>query len=133
LPGDEIIGYITQGRGVTVHRKDCTNVVNEVERERLVAVDWGDVAQVYPIKLQVDAWDRTGLLRDISAVIAEAGVNITDVDFGRDDGGMANLSLDVEVSSTAQLSKLITRIQSLWSVVNVVRKGETIVRDQVGK
>lgn len=133
LPGDEIIGYITQGRGVTVHRKDCTNVVNEVERERLVAVDWGDVAQVYPVKLQVDAWDRTGLLRDISAVIAEAGVNITDVDFGRDDGGMANLSLDVEVSSTAQLSKLITRIQSLWSVVNVVRKGETIVRDQVGK
>ncbi|MCK9356842.1 MAG: ACT domain-containing protein [Dehalococcoidia bacterium] len=104
-----------------------------MERERLVAVDWGDVAQVYPIKLQVDAWDRTGLLRDISAVIAEAGVNITDVDFGRDDGGMANLSLDVEVSSTAQLSKLITRIQSLWSVVNVVRKGETIVRDQVGK
>jgi guanosine-3',5'-bis(diphosphate) 3'-pyrophosphohydrolase len=133
LPGDEIIGYITQGRGVTVHRKDCPNVVNEVERERLVAVDWGDVAQVYPIKLQVDAWDRTGLLRDISAVIAEAGVNITDVDFGRDDGGMANLSLDVEVSSTAQLSKLIIRIQSLWSVVNVVRKGETIVRDQVGK
>ena len=128
LPGEEIIGYITQGRGVTVHRKDCPNVVNESERERLVAVDWGDVAQVYPVKLQVDAWDRTGLLRDISAVIAEAGVNITDVDFGRDDGGMANLSLDVEVSGTAQLSKLMAKIQSLWSVVNVVRKGETIVR-----
>jgi len=133
LPGEEIIGYITQGRGVTVHRKDCPNVVNEAERERLVAVDWGDVAQVYPVKLQVDAWDRTGLLRDISAVIAEAGVNITDVDFGRGDGGMANLMLDVEVSGTAQLSKLIAKIQSLWSVVNVVRKGETIVREQVGK
>ncbi|HPL30736.1 MAG TPA: bifunctional (p)ppGpp synthetase/guanosine-3',5'-bis(diphosphate) 3'-pyrophosphohydrolase, partial [Anaerolineae bacterium] len=64
LPGEEIIGYITQGRGVTVHRRDCINIINESERERLVAVDWGDVAQVYPVKLQIDAWDRSALLRD---------------------------------------------------------------------
>jgi GTP diphosphokinase / guanosine-3',5'-bis(diphosphate) 3'-diphosphatase len=133
LPGEEIIGYITQGRGVTVHRKDCVNVVNESEKERLVAVDWGDVAQVYPVKLQIDAWDRSALLRDISAVIAEAGVNITDVNFARQDGGVASLRIDVEVTSTSQLSRLMAKIQSLWGVINVARKGETIVREQVGK
>ncbi len=133
LPGEEIIGYITQGRGVTVHRRDCINVVNEVEKERLVAVDWGDVAQVYPVKLQIDAWDRTALLRDISAVIAEAGVNITDVDFSREDAGMASLHIDVEVTSTSQLSKLVAKLQSLWSVISVVRKGDSIVREQVTK
>jgi len=133
LPGEEIIGYITQGRGVTVHRRDCVNVVNELEKERLVAVDWGDVAQVYPVKLQIDAWDRSALLRDISAVIAEAGVNITDVGFNRQDGGVASLRIDVEVTSTSQLSRLMAKIQSLWGVINVVRKGESIVREQVGK
>lgn len=133
LPGEDIIGYITQGRGVTVHRRDCVNVVNESEKERLVAVDWGDVAQVYPVKLQIDAWDRSALLRDISAVIAEAGINITDVGFTRQDGGVASLKIDVEVTSTSQLSRLVARIQSLWGVINVVRKGESIVREQVSK
>lgn len=133
LPGEDIIGYITQGRGVTVHRKDCINVVNETERERLVAVDWGDVEQVYPVKLQIDAWDRSALLRDISAVIAEAGINITDVGFARQEGGVASLRIDIEVTSTSQLSRLMGKIQSLWGVINVVRKGESIVREQVSK
>ena len=128
LPGDEIIGYITQGRGVTIHRRDCPNVVNEVEKERLVAVDWGSVAQVYPVKLQIDSYDRSGLLRDISAVIAEEGINITNVDFTRDDGGSTSLRVDLEVTSTVQLSKLVAKLQSLWGVINVVRKGEAIVR-----
>ncbi|KPK19722.1 MAG: (p)ppGpp synthetase, partial [Dehalococcoidia bacterium SG8_51_3] len=79
LPGDRIIGYITQGRGITVHRKDCPNIVHEEEKERLVKVEWGAVAQVYPVTIQVDAWDRVGLVRDISAIIAEEGVNLTEV------------------------------------------------------
>ncbi|MBN1855983.1 MAG: bifunctional (p)ppGpp synthetase/guanosine-3',5'-bis(diphosphate) 3'-pyrophosphohydrolase [Dehalococcoidia bacterium] len=133
LPGDEIIGYITQGRGVTVHRQDCPNVINEVEKERLVAVDWGNVEQVYPVKLQIDSWERMGLVRDISAVIAEAGVNITDIGFARAGDGVAVLNVDVEVTSTAQLSKLLAKIQSLWSVINVVRKGDTIVKEQVSR
>ncbi|GAI20974.1 unnamed protein product, partial [marine sediment metagenome] len=58
LPGDKIIGYITQGRGVSVHRRDCPNIVNEVERERLIEVGWGGVEQVYPVAIQVNAWDR---------------------------------------------------------------------------
>jgi GTP pyrophosphokinase len=125
LPGDEIIGYITQGRGVTVHRKDCPNIVNEVEKERLVAVDWGDVEQVYPVAIQVDAWDRVGLVRDIGAVIAEEKVNITAIDTTNHDDNVTSLHIVLEINSTAQLSRLMAKIHSLWNVVNVVRKGDT--------
>jgi len=125
LPGDEIIGYITQGRGVTVHRKDCPNIINEVEKERLVAVDWGDVEQVYPVAIQVDAWDRVGLVRDIGAVIAEERVHITDIDTAHHDDNVTSLYVALEINSTAQLSRLVAKIHSLWNVINVVRKGDT--------
>jgi guanosine-3',5'-bis(diphosphate) 3'-pyrophosphohydrolase len=127
LPGDKIIGYITQGRGITVHRKDCPNIVHEEEKERLVKVEWGAVAQVYPVTIQVDAWDRVGLVRDISAIIAEEGVNLTEVsmDNHRDDSVILHFTL--EVKNAAQLSKITSRIHSVWNVVSVTRKGEISV------
>jgi len=125
LPGDKIIGYITQGRGVTVHRRDCPNIINEMEKERLVAVEWGDVEQVYPAAIQIDAWDRVGLVRDIGAVMAEGGVNITDIAVADHDDNVTSLRVALEINSTAQLSRLIDKIQSLWNVINVVRKGDT--------
>jgi len=127
LPGDKIIGYITQGRGITVHRRDCPNIIHEEEKERLVKVEWGDVAQVYPVMLQVDAWDRVGLIRDISAIIAEEGVNLSEASMGnhRDDG--VTLYFTLEVKSAAQLSKIMSRIYSVWNVVSVTRKGEISV------
>jgi len=125
LPGDKIIGYITQGRGVTVHRRDCPNIINEMEKERLVAVEWGDVEQVYPAAIQIDAWDRVGLVRDIGAVMAEEGVNITDIAVADHDDNVTSLRVALEINSTAQLSRLIDKIQSLWNVINVVRKGDT--------
>jgi GTP diphosphokinase / guanosine-3',5'-bis(diphosphate) 3'-diphosphatase len=132
LPGDEIIGYITQGRGITVHRKDCPNIINEVEKERLVDVEWGDVEQVYPVAIQVDAWDRVGLVRDISAIIAEEGVNLTEVTVTSHDG-TSSLYFTLEVRSAAQLTKIVARVQSVWNVTNVVRKGVTDARQQVPK
>jgi len=125
LPGDEIVGYITQGRGITVHRKDCSNIVNEMEKERLINVSWGDVEQVYPVTIQVDAWDRVGLVRDISAIISEEGVNITGVNMGDNGDSATSLYFTLEVKGVGQLSKLMTRIYSLWNVINVVRKGES--------
>ena len=130
LPGDEIIGYITQGRGVTVHRKDCLNIINEMERERLVGVEWGDVEQVYPVAIQVDAWDRVGLVRDISAIIAEEGVNLSEVNTTTGDGNMTSLYFTLEVKSTAQLARIASRIHSVWNVITVVRKGGTGARQQ---
>jgi len=127
LPGEKIIGYITQGRGITVHRRDCPNIIHEEEKERLVKVEWGDVAQVYPVMVQVDAWDRVGLIRDLSAIIAEEGVNLSEASMGnhRDDG--VTLYFTLEVKSAAQLSKIMSRIYSVWNVVSVTRKGEISV------
>jgi guanosine-3',5'-bis(diphosphate) 3'-pyrophosphohydrolase len=127
LPGDKIIGYITQGRGITVHRRDCPNIINEDEKERLVEVEWGDVEQVYPVTIQVDAWDRVGLVRDISAIIAEEGVNLSEVSMVNHRGDSVTLYCTLEVKGAAQLSKIISRIYSVWNVVSVTRKGEISV------
>src|SRR5690606_31290937 len=79
LPGEEIVGYITIGRGVTIHRHDCTNL-NQLRAEdpnRLVNVEWGSKkAQMYPVEIRIKAWDRTGLLRDITMILANERVNV---------------------------------------------------------
>jgi GTP pyrophosphokinase len=127
LPGDKIIGYITQGRGITVHRRDCPNIIHEEEKERLIKVEWGDVAQVYPVMIQVDAWDRVGLVRDISAIIAEEGVNLGEVSMGNHQDGSVILYFTLEVKGAPQLSKIMSRVYSVWNVVSVTRKGEISV------
>lgn len=132
LPGDEIIGYITQGRGITVHRKDCPNIINEVEKERLIDVEWGEVEQVYPVAIQVDAWDRVGLLRDISAIVASEGVNITEANMTNHSDNITSIHFTVEVKNVAQLSSIISKIYSLWGVINITRRGEISVKQQVG-
>ena len=132
LPGDEIIGYITQGRGITVHRRECPNIVNEAEKERLIEVSWGDVGEVYPVALQIEAWDRVGLVRDVSVIIAEEGVNITDVDMTeRRDNNITVLYFTIEIKNAVQLSKLMSRIRSLWNVISISRKGEISAKQQV--
>jgi GTP diphosphokinase / guanosine-3',5'-bis(diphosphate) 3'-diphosphatase len=124
LPGDKIIGYITRGRGITVHRADCTNIINEEDRERLIRVEWGEVAQVYPVTIQVDAWDRVGLVRDISAIIAEERVNVTDMSSVSHLDDSVSLHITLEVKNGVQLSKIMSRIYTVWNVVSVMRKGD---------
>jgi guanosine-3',5'-bis(diphosphate) 3'-pyrophosphohydrolase len=82
------------------------------------------VAQVYPVTIQVDAWDRVGLVRDVSAIIAEEGVNLSELsaDNHRDDS--VKLYFTLEVKSASQLSKIMSRIHSVWNVISVTRKGE---------
>src|SRR5438477_1505848 len=70
VPGDTIIGYVTRSRGVTVHRADCYNVLHEGEKERLVDVEWGRSDELYPVAVHVAAWDRVGLLRDITTIVS---------------------------------------------------------------
>src|SRR2546426_714553 len=70
VPGDKIMGYVTRGEGVSVHRADCRNLLNEDEKERLVDAEWGRSGQLYPVAVHIDAWDRVGLLRDISTMVA---------------------------------------------------------------
>jgi GTP pyrophosphokinase len=95
-------------------------------------VEWGEVEQVYPVAIQVDAWDRVGLLRDVSAIVASEGVNITEVNMTNHSDNVTSIYFTVEVKSVAQLSSVISKIYSLWDVINVVRRGEIDVKQQIG-
>ncbi|HIE17742.1 MAG TPA: bifunctional (p)ppGpp synthetase/guanosine-3',5'-bis(diphosphate) 3'-pyrophosphohydrolase [Dehalococcoidia bacterium] len=126
LPGDPIIGYITRSHGITVHRKDCINVINVEDKSRLIEVAWGKVQDVYPVDIQVDAWDRVGLLRDITTVIAEAKVNIAGMSTTYQNT-VTSIFATLEITDMAQLTQLLSKIQAVRSVINVTRNNQAKV------
>jgi GTP diphosphokinase / guanosine-3',5'-bis(diphosphate) 3'-diphosphatase len=121
-PGDQIIGYITRGRGATIHRQDCPNILRlgREDRERLVRVDWGTQIRTYPVSIRIHAYDRQGLMGDVSNLLDSEGVNIADVkvDVNR---GLADLKLVVEVQDISQLSKVLTRLENVPNVMEAHR------------
>jgi guanosine-3',5'-bis(diphosphate) 3'-pyrophosphohydrolase len=122
VPGDAVVGFITRGRGVTVHRTDCPSVLREDEPERLVDVDWGRVQQqVFPVAIRIEAWDREGLLRDISAIVADEKVNITALNVATHKDGTATAHATMEVDSLARLSRVMTRLEAIRDVRRVAR------------
>ncbi|MDD5039464.1 MAG: TGS domain-containing protein, partial [Dehalococcoidales bacterium] len=124
VPGDSIIGYITRSRGVTIHRQDCYNVIHEDEKERLVPVEWVDTGLLYPVSIRVEAWDRVGLMRDITTVVAEEKVNIPAASVSNHDDHTASVFLTVETRGLAQLSRLLKKIEAVKGVINIARIGE---------
>jgi GTP pyrophosphokinase len=124
VPGDKIIGYITRSRGVTIHREDCYNVIHEDERERLIPVEWGQADSLYPVTIRVEAWDRVGLIRDITTVVAEEKVNIASVNLANGDGHTISVSLTLETSGLAQLSQLLKKVDAVRGVLSVTRIGD---------
>jgi GTP pyrophosphokinase len=120
MPGDQIVGYITRGRGATIHRQDCPNILRRKDTERLLQVDWGRVERTFPVHITVKAYDRQGLMGDISTLLQNEGVNIADVsiNFNRT---VADIKLVVEVRDLAQLSRVLTRIESLPNVLEAQR------------
>ncbi|MCK6539464.1 MAG: bifunctional (p)ppGpp synthetase/guanosine-3',5'-bis(diphosphate) 3'-pyrophosphohydrolase [Anaerolineales bacterium] len=120
MPGDQIVGYITRGRGATIHRQDCPNILRLKDKERLLQVDWGKLERTYPIPIKVKAYDRQGLMGDISTLLDSEGVNIADVsvNFNRT---LADLNLIVEVKNLDQLSRILTRIENLPNVLEAHR------------
>lgn len=121
IPGDEIIGYITRSRGITVHKRDCPNIRHEDERERLVKVEWGEVKELYPVRVDIVAWDRVGLLRDISTLVSEEGVNIASVVTTEHPDGTATVSLTLFTTGIGQLSRLFAKLEGVRSVISVTR------------
>lgn len=119
-PGDEIIGYITRGRGVTIHRQDCPNVLKVSDRERLVKVSWGAASDTFPVPVQIRAYDRVGLLREVSTVLEKEGVNMTNVDV-KVHQNIAVFNLTLEIRNVNQLSKVLTRIENLPNVLKAAR------------
>ncbi|GAI16298.1 unnamed protein product, partial [marine sediment metagenome] len=111
VPGDKIIGYVTRSRGVTIHRQDCYNVIHEDEKERLIKVEWGQSDSLYPVSIQVEAWERLGLIRDISAMVTEEKVNFTTMNLTNHDDHTLSLYFVLETRGLAQLSRLLAKLE----------------------
>jgi GTP pyrophosphokinase len=123
VPGDAIVGYTTRGRGVTVHRRDCVNAVNPPDAARVVPVDWdSEASHLYPVAIKVEAWDRTGLLRDIATVVAESRINMTACEVHVYDDKTAVVSATVDIDSLAQLSRLLEKLEQVRDVHTVARE-----------
>jgi GTP pyrophosphokinase len=124
LPGDNIVGYITRGRGVTIHRRDCPNILRTNDRERMIEVDWGaEVIETYPVKVRVEAYDRQGLLRDIAGVVADETINMSAASVvTRKKDHMATMTVTLEIADIDQLSRVLARIEQLPNVVEARRQ-----------
>ncbi len=120
LPGDDIVGYITQGRGVSIHRSDCPNILRARNRndQHLIEVNWGGPEQdVYTVDIKILAYDRKGLLHDITALLSNEKINVTAVNTKSDASTHeATMRLTLEIENLARLSKLLTRINELPNV-----------------
>ena len=124
---DPIIGYVTRGHGVTIHRWDCPNILARTGRgeiERLIEVDWGKpVERIYPVHIRIRAWDREGLLRDIATVIAEERVNMRKVGSANPQKtNLVTLTATLEITTMSQLVSILDKIERLPNVVEVRRE-----------
>ncbi len=126
VPGDKIVGYITRSRGVTIHRQDCYNVIRNNEKERLIPVQWQPTDSLYPVSIQVEAWDRVGLIRDITTIVAEEKVNITGVSSTHHDNHTVTEYFTLETAGLAQLSRLLVKIEGVGGVTSVSRLGDEV-------
>jgi GTP pyrophosphokinase len=120
MPGDPIIGYITRGRGVTIHRMDCPNAMSLKDKERLIKVDWSIVEKKYPVPLQITAYDRQGLMSDISTVLSSEPVRLIDLSMTTRQH-IVKVNLVLEVASIDQLSRVLARLENLPNVMEAVR------------
>jgi GTP pyrophosphokinase len=124
LPGDQIVGYITLGRGVTIHRQDCLNVHEKLdEAERLIQVNWGETSEgVYPVDISIRAYDRQGLLRDITSILSNERTNVIAVNTHTNkEDNIAKLVLTVEISDLNALMNILNKIMQLPNVIDVER------------
>ncbi|RLC58796.1 MAG: (p)ppGpp synthetase [Chloroflexi bacterium] len=122
VPGDEIIGYVTRGEGVSVHRRDCPNVLHEEEPERLIDVEWGRRGQMYPVAVHIEAWDRVGLLRDLATLVAEEAVNMVGVHTQEGEDGHITIFMTLETTGVEQLSRMLNRLEAIRGVLSVSRR-----------
>jgi RelA/SpoT family (p)ppGpp synthetase len=127
MPGDEIAGFVTRGRGVSVHRADCINMqtLPDSERERLIDVTWGSVTQehTYVVPVEIIAQDREGLLRDISTLIADERINITSVEVVTRQQ-IATLYVSLQIGNNQQLNRILNKIETVPNVYEARRTNQ---------
>jgi RelA/SpoT family (p)ppGpp synthetase len=122
LPGDPIVGYVTRGRGVTIHRQDCPNILRTEERERLIEVGWGEDRKTYPVRVRIRAYDRNRLLRDIGEVLGNEDVGMSRADITTyKEKNLATFTVVLEVADMSQLSRVLSKIEMLPNVLEARR------------
>ncbi|MFO1425019.1 MAG: GTP diphosphokinase [Candidatus Competibacteraceae bacterium] len=125
VPFEPIAGYITQGRGVTIHRQDCANLLALAGRhhERIIEVSWGETPATYPVDVMIVAHDRSGLLRDITSILANEQVNVLGANTLTDKAtSIARMGLTLEITDVVQLSRVLDKIGQLANVMEAYRK-----------
>jgi GTP pyrophosphokinase len=120
VPGDPIVGYITRGRGATIHRRDCPNVIYHKEPERLIKVSWGQAQQTYPVAVRITAYDRDGLMKDVSTVVAEEHINMASLSVATKNS-IATFEVTMEIADVEVLARVLARIEQLPNVIEARR------------
>lgn len=128
VPGDEIVGFVTRGRGVSIHRTDCINVINlpEEDRARLIDAEWNvadgkDPGGVYTAEIKIYANNRTGVLVDISRVLTENKIDVTSMNVRTSKQGTATISIGFEIHGKEQLNEIIAKLRNVESVLDIER------------
>jgi len=121
-PGDEIIGFITRGRGATIHRKDCVNVLNARDKERLVEVSWGSPVRTFPVPIIIKAYDRDGLTKDIATVLSNNNVRLSELRVDVDESqGEASFNLVLGVRNVLELQRTLDLLERINNVYEARR------------
>lgn len=120
VPGDEIVGYITRGRGATIHRQDCPNILRMKDRDRIVKVSWGEPQNTFPVEVEIKAYDRQGLMVDISSVLSNENINLKDIKINVTHN-LASIQMVMEIADIVQLSRVLTKIENLPNVMQAHR------------
>ncbi|UFJ38999.1 bifunctional (p)ppGpp synthetase/guanosine-3',5'-bis(diphosphate) 3'-pyrophosphohydrolase [Brevibacillus humidisoli] len=122
VPGDDIIGFITRGRGISIHRRDCPNIMTETCTERLIDVDWeGDLSQNYNVDIEITGHDRSGLLNDVLQTVAATKTNITAVSGKADKNRVATIHMTIAIHNLDHLKKVVEHIKGIKDIYSVRR------------
>ena len=130
VPGDEIVGFVTRGRGISIHRTDCVNMMNlpEMERVRLIDAEWqadasksSNLGEKYTAEIKIFANNRNGLLADISKALTEKNINILSMNTRTSKQGLATLQTTFEISGRDELNRIIDKIRGIESVIDIER------------
>ncbi len=127
IPGDEIVGYVTRGRGVTIHRTDCINVMNmsAEDRNRLIDAEWQvpeqENGERYIADLNIYAYNRRGLIVDISKLFTERKIDISSLNTRTSKQGIATINISFEVGSKEELNSVIEKLRQIESVKDIER------------
>ena len=126
VPVDDIVGFVTRGRGVTIHRTDCVNVLNfpENERERLIEAEWEQVdssADKYSTEINIFAGNRTGLIVDISRIFTEANIDVKFMNSRVNKKGIATINLGFDIHGKDELNRLVEKLRNIEGVTDIAR------------